>query len=106
MGEISDYYRDQQLDGEFKHFHYTHKPSNKEYIWLSSNGTEYKVRNMTNSHIQNTLRCLEEGRISFDTGHELNLWINIMRKECKHRGLKESKLRISPDCDATEVDIY
>ncbi|MCP4254606.1 MAG: hypothetical protein GY775_14625 [Candidatus Scalindua sp.] len=106
MGDISDYYRDQQLDEEFKHFHHNHKPSNKEYIWLSANGTEYKVKEMTNSHIQNTLRCLEEGRIPFNTDYELNLCISVLKKECKNRGLKELKLRIDLNCDASEIDIY
>lgn len=87
MGEMSDYYRDQQLNEEFKHFHHIRKPSTKQYIWLSSNGVEYKVEDMTNSHIQNTLRCLEQGRIHFDSGYELNLWINIMKDQCNKRGI-------------------
>lgn len=106
MGDISDYYINQSMDKEFNPFHHSNKILNMEYIWLSSNGKEYKVKDMTDKHIQNTLRCLEEGKISFDTDYELNLWINIMRKECKQRGLKELKLRINPDCDATESDIY
>ena len=106
MGYISDYYITQNMDEEFNHFHHSNKISNMEYIWLSSNGKEYKVKDMTDNHIQNTLRCLEEGKISFDTDYELNLWINIMRKVCRQRGLKELKLRTNPDCDATESDIY
>ncbi len=85
MGDMADYYRDQQFNEEFEYNY--HKLPNEEYIWLTSDGVEYKVKDMTDSHIQNTLRCLDEGRISFDTGYELTLWIKIMKEECKRRSI-------------------
>lgn len=36
-----------------------------ESIWTTQNGTKIKVKDMTTQHILNTLRCIEEGKITF-----------------------------------------
>ena len=72
-----------------------------EEIWTTRNGNKIKVKDMTTSHIINTLRCIEENRIQFiinlgwfeDNDFEQitedteakNKWINIFESELERR---------------------
>lgn len=69
--------------------------------WRTKNGTEMKVKDMTTTHIQNCIKCIEEGKISFiinmgweedndfqmydEDYYEKERWLKIFKKELKRR---------------------
>ena len=76
-------------------------------IWLTAGRKEIPVSRMTDTHLQNTLRVIEEGRIAFETDYERTFWESTFRAVLKLRDLKTLEPRIDMSaCDATEVDIY
>lgn len=72
-----------------------------EHIWITQNGIEINVKDMTTQHILNTLKCIKEGRIVFlmDLGYledndckiidendiERERWIKIFEEELERR---------------------
>lgn len=72
-----------------------------ENIWKTQNGNKIKVKDMTTSHILNTLKCIEDGRIKFminlgwfeDNDFEIieeddirkERWIRIFNEELERR---------------------
>lgn len=58
-----------------------------KYIWTQANGEEKKVKKMTNDHIRNTLKALNEGRIYYleKDLESKNLWITIFESELNIR---------------------
>lgn len=81
-----------------------------EHIWITQNGNEIKVKDMTTTHILNTLKCIEEGRIQFtinlgwaeDNDYQIideddiskERWIKIFNDELERRN-QNAKKRIS-----------
>lgn len=76
-------------------------------IWTTRDGTNIKVENMSTQHIKNTLRCIENGKISFtinlgyfeDNDFQVieedditkEKWIKIFNNELKRRMMWEDK---------------
>lgn len=77
-------------------------------IWTTKNGEKIKVSDMTTQHIQNTIRCLEDGKIVFlinlgwledndcqvideDDLEKVN-WIKRFKEELIKRGESEYKV--------------
>lgn len=72
-----------------------------ENVWKTKNGNKIKVKNMTTSHILNTLKCIEDGRIKFiinmgwaqdndyqefdENTEEKERWIKIFNDELERR---------------------
>lgn len=72
-----------------------------EHTWTTQNGANIKVKDMTTTHILNTLRCIEDGRIKFtinlgwaeDNDFQMieeddirkERWIKIFNEELKRR---------------------
>ena len=72
-----------------------------ENIWTTQNGIKIDVKDMTTTHILNTLKCIEEGRIQFiinmgwaqDNDYqeydenigEKERWIKIFKEELERR---------------------
>lgn len=78
-----------------------------EETWITNNGSKIKVKDMKTSHIQNCIKCIEEGRINFiinmgwatDNDYqefdedifEKEKWINIFKEELKRRHYENSR---------------
>lgn len=72
-----------------------------EYTWKTQTGASIKVKDMTTTHILNTLRCIEDGRIKFiislgwaedndfqiieENDIQKDKWIKIFNEELKKR---------------------
>lgn len=70
-------------------------------IWTTKNGEEIRVKDMTTTHILNTLKCIEDGRIRFtinlgwfedndfqiidEDTEKKEKWIKIFEKELEER---------------------
>ena len=58
-----------------------------KYIWTQSNGVEIKVKDMTTSHVQNSLNAINKGMIFFSEidKFEHDNWIRIFTNELNKR---------------------
>jgi len=107
MGDMADYYRFDEYasDDSILVKHARMNPA--QAIWITAGRKEIPVSRMTDTHLQNTLRVIEEGRIAFETDYERTFWESTFRAVLKLRDLKTLEPRIDMSaCDATEVDIY
>ena len=73
----------------------------KHHIWTTQNGEKINVKDMSTSHIINTLKCIEDKRINFivnlgwfedndcqqieESEEEREMWINIFENELENR---------------------
>lgn len=72
-----------------------------EHTWTTQNGNKIKVKDMTTTHILNTIKCIEDERINFiinmgwaedndyqmydEDTEEKERWIKIFNKELERR---------------------
>lgn len=79
-------------------------------IWTTQNGKKIKVKDMTTTHILNTIKCIKEGRINFiinmgwaeDNDYQMydedtetkEKWIKIFNDELERRK-RDAEKRIS-----------
>lgn len=79
--------------------------SKADYIWTTRDGKKIKVKDMTTEHIENTIKCIEGGRIQFtinlgyfedndfqvideDTTKKYE-WLEIFKQELQNRTVEE-----------------
>ena len=58
------------------------------FTWITKFGTLHKIKDMSDSHIQNALKYLITRGISF-LPEETKFWINVFKFEHEKRNLKE-----------------
>jgi hypothetical protein len=103
MGDISDYYRD--LDLEFNIAGYKPSVINKTLksspIWITKSGQRIRVCDMEDSHLINSINMVNR---SGKNEH----WFDKLAIELKDRNLPipTKNTFYSDECDATECDIY
>ena len=72
-----------------------------KHIWTTQNGEKIDVKDMSTSHIVNTLKCIEEKKINFivnlgwfedndfqqieENEEERDMWIDVFENELKRR---------------------
>lgn len=83
MGDMADYYREQEL---LYNDRFT-----SDSIWTTSDGMRVAIRDMSNSHLLNTIRVLR-GKSPVGTKFHTDdvrrrQWINAMANEAYARGL-------------------
>ena len=90
MGDMADQYEMRDYFEDVAFLKATQDISSK--IWTTKCslgcivGDKINVKDMTTSHIQNCIKCLEDGRISFDFGSSINEeWIEVFKKELFNR---------------------
>ena len=89
MGEMADYYRDLWLEEMFndcqeEHEYYEGK-NYEEMIWVTREGKRILVKEMKDSHLQNTERFLRK------RGLALTIQYLRIKEELKRRNLKTIK---------------
>lgn len=75
MGDIADYYRDQELDKQFKPISRP-KPSFK--TWKQSDNTSIKVVKMTKTHLENAIARIKSKKWRTQ-------WLEPLEKELESR---------------------
>lgn len=79
MGDMADYYLELAMLQELEYIENLDRR-----IWTTKTGQEIDVRDMTTIHIENCLKCLEDGRIDFkDQSNEI--WKKIFKEELERR---------------------
>ena len=73
MGDIADYYRNQELDKEFNYYQRIEEP-----IWTCKDGTQIAISDMTNNHIINAINMVNHNLTSKKS-------FQILAKELKNR---------------------
>jgi hypothetical protein len=94
MGDISDYYREQEDDSQFsiKYFknHYLGRvpKSSSDYIWTTNKGANILVGRMTTNHVKNSLNAIRTGKIFASQSSQLQrtIWSKIFTDELVKRG--------------------
>ena len=77
MGDIADYYRDQELEQNL----YYNLSSNKDKRynkWLQADGSEINVSSMTKSHLINSINKIKRDKWRRN-------WLHILEKELESR---------------------
>ncbi len=103
MGDIADYYRQQELDDMFSNEwrrDEAFKEENTALTWRTKDNERILVSDMTVNHMINTLCAIEEDRITFRHVQGKESWIEIFKEELEAR---ENEMN---ECDATESDLY
>ena len=77
MGEMADYYLDQEIDNPYNSYFY---PEQYEY-WMTKEGSQLDVSAMTEPHIQNCIKWLEKHKNT----DWANGWIGVFEEELKNR---------------------
>jgi hypothetical protein len=79
MGDIADYYREQEINDEF----YRERKIIRSSNWLQRNGEYIRIKDMHSLHIANTINMLER----YDGYDD---WIIAFKRELKRREVKFS----------------
>lgn len=81
MGEMADFYRD--FEDEFDDGEYFEGESYEKMIWTTKEGKRILIKDMTDSHLQNTKRMLG------GNGHHNSIQYQRIVEELENRGFKE-----------------
>ena len=102
MGDISDYYRDLDLENQYQYSNRVCKNYNDNdfSVWTTKAGVRIKVCNMTDSHLINSLNMINKSAPNNE------LWFDALANECIRRKLKYPEKSPYFECDATVCDIY
>lgn len=101
MGDISDYYRAQDEEEALNMFGIQHNYNAQFDIWTTRTGEKIPVKEMTDTHLLNTINMLNKNANEYNED-----WFDILVLEAHKRKLKTPNKSMNFECDATEIDIY
>lgn len=91
MGEMADYYINQEIDGPFfDEIDWNIKPTIPKNIWITKKGQRIKIKNLENSHLLNIIKMLLKKNTIEKLELKCNQWNNLIN-EADKRGLEWTK---------------
>lgn len=105
MGDISDYYRDQELNKHLNHSFEDEYPDEDMFIdynvWTTKAGNKIPVKLMKDSHVVNTINMINR-----NANESTEQWFDTFAAELRSRDIIPPPKSKWFNCDATEIDIY
>jgi len=92
VGDMADYYKEQQIGEEFARPEIT-----RESLWHTADGRVIKIKDLEDQHLLNIIRCFrnmspEGTRVYPESPTARRNWVNALANEAYRRGLKVDDL--------------